>query len=256
MLILGRDLVAFLRRGGPRTSGPASRAKSIACDAARRRAPAGDMADYQPVTATLGNLIAICSDCEAMMYRRVSLAKLEQVRGKLDITMPQALPHIDESAQPSVNSDLRDRKHQTMTTHNADNERIKRRYFAYLKEAKRHSEPTGGRGGEGAGAFRGRHQYRDFKAFHFEQAIAFKRHLAEQRQPADRGEAEQGDAECHARAPETLLPVAGGATGLQVAPAVFRRRLLQPVGQGHAHRDRPARTGRRRRWSKSSTSSR
>ena len=29
-----------------------------------------------------------------------------------------------------------------MTTHNADNERTKRRYFAYLKEAKRHSEPT------------------------------------------------------------------------------------------------------------------
>ncbi len=41
-----------------------------------------------------------------MMYRRVSLAKLEQVRGKLDITLPQALPHIDESAEPSVNSDL------------------------------------------------------------------------------------------------------------------------------------------------------
>jgi hypothetical protein len=29
-----------------------------------------------------------------------------------------------------------------MSTHNAKNERIKRRYFAYLKEAKRHSEPT------------------------------------------------------------------------------------------------------------------
>jgi site-specific recombinase XerD len=29
-----------------------------------------------------------------------------------------------------------------MPTHNADNERIKRKYFAYLKEAKRHSEPT------------------------------------------------------------------------------------------------------------------
>ena len=29
-----------------------------------------------------------------------------------------------------------------MTTHNAGNERIKRRYFTYLKEAKRHSEPT------------------------------------------------------------------------------------------------------------------
>ena len=29
-----------------------------------------------------------------------------------------------------------------MTKHNPENERIKRKYFAYLKEAKRHSEPT------------------------------------------------------------------------------------------------------------------
>ena len=64
------------------------------------------MADYQPLTETQGNLIAICADCETLMYRRVSLAKLEQVRGKLDIIMPQALPHIDESAMHSVNSDL------------------------------------------------------------------------------------------------------------------------------------------------------
>jgi hypothetical protein len=65
------------------------------------------MADYEAVTETLGNLIAICSDCETLMYRRVSLARLAQVRGKLDIAMPEALRHIGESAQPSVNSDLR-----------------------------------------------------------------------------------------------------------------------------------------------------
>ena len=41
-----------------------------------------------------------------MMYRRVSLARLEQVRGNLDITMRQALEHIGESVQPTVNSDL------------------------------------------------------------------------------------------------------------------------------------------------------
>jgi hypothetical protein len=29
-----------------------------------------------------------------------------------------------------------------MTKHNASNERIKRKYFAYLKEAKSHSEQT------------------------------------------------------------------------------------------------------------------
>jgi hypothetical protein len=42
--------------------------------------------------ATLGNLVGICPECEAMMYRRVNLARLEQVRGKLDIAMPRVLP--------------------------------------------------------------------------------------------------------------------------------------------------------------------
>jgi len=48
------------------------------------------MADYQPATATLGNLIAICPDCNAMMNRRVGLAKLGVIRGQMDITMPEA----------------------------------------------------------------------------------------------------------------------------------------------------------------------
>jgi len=43
--------------------------------------PAGDMAEYQPKTEGLGNLVGICPQCEAMMYWRVSLAKLPQVRG-------------------------------------------------------------------------------------------------------------------------------------------------------------------------------
>ena len=107
MLILGRELVAFLtarRAKNKRTCQPGE----IYCVRCRApRAPAGDMVDYVPVTATLGNLVAICSACETMMYRRVSLAKLEHVRGILDITMPQALEHIGESAQPTVNSDLR-----------------------------------------------------------------------------------------------------------------------------------------------------
>ena len=106
MLILGRELVAFLtarRTKNKRTCQPGE----IYCVRCRvPRAPAGDMVDYEPVTATLGNLVAICSACETMMYRRVSLAKLEQVRGILDVTMPQALEHIGESAQPTVNSDL------------------------------------------------------------------------------------------------------------------------------------------------------
>ena len=67
----------------------------------------GQMADCLPVTAMLGTLIAFCSVCEATMYRRVNLAKLERVRGKLDITMRLAMPQLVESTQPSLNHDLK-----------------------------------------------------------------------------------------------------------------------------------------------------
>ena len=68
-----------------------------------------------------------------------------------------------------------------MTTHHPDNGRIKRWYFAYLKEAKRHSEPTVDAVAKALARFEADTRYRDFKAFHFEQAIAFKKHLAEQK---------------------------------------------------------------------------
>ncbi len=68
-----------------------------------------------------------------------------------------------------------------MERHNPMNERIKRRYFAFLKEAKRHGEPTVDAAAKALNRFEEYTRYRDFKAFHFEQAIAFKKHLAEQR---------------------------------------------------------------------------
>jgi len=106
ILILGADLVAFLRARRVKNKRICQPGEMYCVRCRAPRAPAGDMADYLPVTATLGNLIAICSACEAMMYRRVSLARIEQVRGILEITLPQALPHIGESAEPSVNSDF------------------------------------------------------------------------------------------------------------------------------------------------------
>jgi integrase len=68
-----------------------------------------------------------------------------------------------------------------MSKHNPENERIKRKYFGYLKEAKRHSEPTVDAAAKALSRFEEYNRYRDFKAFHFEQAIAFKRYLAEQK---------------------------------------------------------------------------
>ena len=68
-----------------------------------------------------------------------------------------------------------------MKKHHPVNERIKRQYFAFLKEAKRHSEPMVDAAAKALSRFEAYTKYRDFKAFHFAQAVAFKKHLAEQK---------------------------------------------------------------------------
>lgn len=107
MLILGRELYAFLQARRAKSKRPCGPGEIYCVRCRAPKVPAGDMADYQNLTATLGNLSAICPDCDAMMNRRVSLAKLERIRGQMDITLPQALRHIGNTVPPSVNSDLR-----------------------------------------------------------------------------------------------------------------------------------------------------
>ena len=68
-----------------------------------------------------------------------------------------------------------------MKKHNSINERIKRKYFTFLKEAKRHSEPTVDAAAKALNRFESYTRYKDFKTFHFEQAVAFKRHLRAQK---------------------------------------------------------------------------
>jgi integrase/recombinase XerD len=67
-----------------------------------------------------------------------------------------------------------------MTKYNAKNERIKRDYFTLLKEAKGQSSDAVDAAATAIARFESMTRFRDFKAFHFEQAVAFKRHLAEQ----------------------------------------------------------------------------
>jgi|CXWL01.1.fsa_nt_gi integrase len=67
-----------------------------------------------------------------------------------------------------------------MHKHHPDNERIKHKYFSFLKEAMRQSEPTIDGVAKAIARFEDYNQYRDFRLFHHQQAIAFKKHLTEQ----------------------------------------------------------------------------
>ncbi len=65
-----------------------------------------------------------------------------------------------------------------MTKHHPENERVKRRYFVFLKEAKRQNEASVDAAANAISRFERYTKWRDFKAFHFEQAVGFKAHLA------------------------------------------------------------------------------
>ena len=68
-----------------------------------------------------------------------------------------------------------------MLKHNPGNERIKRTYFIFLKEAKRQSEQSVDAVAKALARFEEYTNFKSFKAFHHQQAIAFKNHLAKQK---------------------------------------------------------------------------
>jgi integrase len=65
-----------------------------------------------------------------------------------------------------------------MRKHNPKNERIKRRYFDYLREAKRMDTSSIDMAAAAIASFEHWANYRDFAKFHIEQAKGFKAHLA------------------------------------------------------------------------------
>jgi integrase/recombinase XerD len=65
-----------------------------------------------------------------------------------------------------------------MRKHCPANERTKRDYFVYLKEAQRYSEPTLDGAAKSIARFEAYTRHMDFKKFHVQQAVGFKQKLA------------------------------------------------------------------------------
>lgn len=97
VLILGRDLAEFLRARRASSKRPCKPGEVYCVRCRAPRSPAGEIAEYRPKTSTLGNLVGICPDCDCLIHRRVSLAKLDAARGNLEILMPQGQSHIGDS---------------------------------------------------------------------------------------------------------------------------------------------------------------
>mgnify|MGYP005991057833 CR=1 FL=1 len=68
-----------------------------------------------------------------------------------------------------------------MKKHNPNNVRITRKYCSFLKEAKRQNEASIDGVAKAINRFEQYTKFKDFKQFHFEQAVGFKKHLTNQK---------------------------------------------------------------------------
>ncbi len=106
VLISGADLRQYLRNkrvSNKRRCQPYE-IYCVRCRTPKR--PAGNMADYEPLTADNGRLIGLCPDCGSIINRFVKFARLNENRGYLDITQTKQLKHISESDTLLVSSDF------------------------------------------------------------------------------------------------------------------------------------------------------
>ena len=125
-----------------------------------------------------------------------------------------------------------------MRTHNPVNERIKREYFTYLKEAKRYSDASLDGVAKALSRFEAYTRHKDYKAFHIEQATAFKRHLAEQVNGRTKEQLSK------ATLSSTLAALKSSSSGSPAAPATVRSCPMRMPSTSTSRRRRP---GSRRR---------
>lgn len=106
MLILGRELSAFLgqRREGNKRKCAMGEMYCLRCRVPRK--PAEDLVELYPITAKIGNLMGLCGVCDGLMNRRVNMTNLPHLAVEWGITFPLVEKHIGDRDNTSLNSDF------------------------------------------------------------------------------------------------------------------------------------------------------
>jgi hypothetical protein len=105
-ILRGIDVAAFLnsrRKASKRPCGPGE----IYCFKCRTaKTPDGLMADLEVTGPSSGRLVGICPTCATMLYRQVNPTRIEQFRGKLEITIRMAQSRLTDGSTPKLNNDF------------------------------------------------------------------------------------------------------------------------------------------------------
>ena len=86
MLFHGLVLREFLKNRRTKNKHPCKPGEIYCVGCHAPKIPAGNMVDCLLITETLGNLEAMCPDCNSMIYRRVNMTRIEEVCGNMDVT--------------------------------------------------------------------------------------------------------------------------------------------------------------------------
>ena len=95
-LVHGADARAFLYARRVTSKQPCAPGELYCVHCRSPKSPAAGIADYIPLTPSSGNLRRICPECESLIHRRVALARLDTVRGELEVAFPQGRQRIRE----------------------------------------------------------------------------------------------------------------------------------------------------------------
>lgn len=85
IIMSGASIRAFLDERRARRKRPLNPGQLYCFKCRSPKTPAAEMADFIEAGHGLGTLCGLCPDCERVMHRRTSLAKLKSASGQLDV---------------------------------------------------------------------------------------------------------------------------------------------------------------------------
>lgn len=80
----------------------------LVCQHPRR--PAGDMADFTPITALVGTVTGICPVCDRFISQRVNARRLARFEAEMEVGRRPRPEPITDSSDPSLNCDFGDER--------------------------------------------------------------------------------------------------------------------------------------------------
>lgn len=99
-LILGVELLAFLKQRSVRRKRKCGAGEIYCLKCREAVAPAEQMADLEKQTSKIGRLVGLCPNCGTVVYRCVSLARVSEAIGSLSVQIRAARVRVTDTADP------------------------------------------------------------------------------------------------------------------------------------------------------------